>query len=347
MSQTGPTAGHPDQAPQIEVLSFGEALVDFVPEQTGVKLRHVARFTKCQGGAPANLALGIAKLGGRSALMCKVGMDEFGHFLRSSLQDAGVDVSGLVQGAGARTGITFVEIDERGERSFLFYRHPSADMTIEAHEVDLAVVARSRIVHSGTNLMTWPSSRLANLKVLEEARRLRRLVSLDANIRLHQWPDPAKALEEVLYLLTLSDLFKANDEELDLICGTTDGRKAFDEVLAPRGVSALLQTHGEHGSTVFTARLTHHEPAPPVHAVDTTGAGDAFLAGLLRGLSLQLQAWPTEALVEGLRSLQPHDWSAALRLGNLTGSAVCACFGATTGMPSRADVPWEALGFSS
>lgn len=327
----------------VEVLSFGEALVDFLPQRTGAKLREVAQFKRCVGGAPANLALGIARLGGDSALMCKLGADEFGYYLREALGGEGVDVTGVVHTPQTRTGITFVEIDEDGERSFLFYRHPSADMTIEPSDVNLEVIRQSRIVHSGTNLMTRDASRAANILALQEAKKAKRLVSLDANIRLHQWPDPQKLHEEILGLLNYVDLFKANDEEVEMLCGTTQGREAFDKTLKPLGIKALVHTHGGDGATLFTADREIFVPAPRVKVVDTTGAGDAFLAGLLRGLTLILKdmdardgEWP-----EALDALSTHAWTSALKLANFTGSRVCAEFGATCGMPLHNDVPWS------
>lgn len=331
---------------RIDILSFGEALVDFMPAQMGVKLRKVDQFTRCPGGAPANLALGVARLGGKAALICKLGADEFGYFLREALEAEGVDVSGVVHTRATRTGIIFVQIDEDGERHFLYYRHPSADMTIEPEDVDISVVRNSRIVHSDTNLLPHPSSRAANLLVLEEARRYKRLVSLDANIRMHQWPNPERMRREILALLDLVDLIKANDEELEMLCGQRDGRRAFDEVLAPRGVKALLLTHGAGGATILTKRLTLHQDAPPSKVVDTTGAGDAFLAGALRALSLWMQemAIPEGQWPQALEELSGEQWGTVLNLANRTGAAVCAQFGATTGIPHQEELPWEEMG---
>jgi fructokinase len=331
---------------RVDVLSFGEALVDFIPEQTGVRLRQVGRFTRSPGGEPANLALGVARLGGQSALVCKLGADEFGYFLREALEAEGVDVEGVLHTREVRTGIIFLQIDADGERSFLYYRHPSADMTIEPEDLDLSLVRRSRIVHSGTSLLTRPGSRAANLLMVEEARRHKRLVSLDANLRLHQWSDHDRMRREVRGLLELVDLLKANDEELEIISGLRDGRRAFDEVLAPRGVRALLLTHGGGGATLLTRHLTVFEAAPEVEVVDTTGAGDAFLAGALRALTGLLQsrhvhedAWP-----EALEHLEERHWRALLRVANHVGASVCTKLGAVAGLPRGEEVPWAALG---
>ncbi len=335
------------QEAAFDVLSFGEALVDFLPSRMGARLREIDHYTRCLGGAPANLAYGVAMLGGRSAFMGRCGDDEFGYYLREKLQGAGVDVTGVTHTLEARTGIVFIEIDEKGERSFTFYRHPSADSTITAADVDLDVVRKSAIVHSGTNLMTLPGPREANLLVLSEAAEAGRLVSLDANIRLHHWPDPDAVRESILHMLQLVDMLKVNEDETTFLFGQGGtGREIFDRHLAPRQVSALLMTLGGGGATVITAQHEIHVAAPDVEVLDTTGAGDAFLAGALRALSILLEpcgrgpgGWR-----QGLRELDEAQWRSALSVANFAGASVCTSFGATTAVPTLQDVPWERFG---
>ena len=112
------------------VLSYGEALVDFLPDRAGVPLREVSSFRKTVGGAPANVAVGLARLGCDVALLGKVGADEFGHYLLEELTREGVDVGAMQQTTQAKTGITFISLTAEGDRSFLFFREPSADMTV-------------------------------------------------------------------------------------------------------------------------------------------------------------------------------------------------------------------------
>lgn len=331
----------------LEVLSFGEALVDFLPGRMGLKLREVETYTRCLGGAPSNLAYGVGRLGGRAAFVGQVGEDEFGHFLREALQAAGVDVRGLKHTKQARTGIVFVEIDADGERSFMFYRHPSADMTIGPDDINQQVVRESAIVHSGTNLMSMPGPRGATFRVLDTAREAGRLVSLDANIRHHHWADQSQIRPTLMELMRRVDLLKANEDEFLYLFGEDAPRVAFDRDLAPLGVGAVLLTLGGGGATVITPTMEVHVEAPEVEVVDTTGAGDAFLAGALRALSLILTpcgrapgAWR-----RGMDAMDAGAWRRVLGVANHMGAVACTRFGATTAMPTAVEVPWERWGF--
>ena len=153
----------------IDVLSFGESLVDFLPDQKGVPLSRVETFRKVVGGAPTNLALGVGRLGRTAALIGKIGADEFGDFIVDSLDQTGVVTSGIHRTDQARTGLTFVTLDQEGDRSFLFYRNPSADELLEPDEVDPELVARSRIFQVGSNMLTDERLRRTTLRAVELA----------------------------------------------------------------------------------------------------------------------------------------------------------------------------------
>ena len=131
------------------IISFGESLVDFLPDRAGTPLRDVETFRKSIGGAPANVAVGVARLGGAIAMMGKVGDDEFGHFLRSALQAEGIDITGLHTTAAAKTGITFISLSADGDRSFLFFREKSAESTMCRDDIDTSVIDRATIFIAG------------------------------------------------------------------------------------------------------------------------------------------------------------------------------------------------------
>lgn len=261
--------------------------------------------------------------------MAKLGADEFGYYLRDELAGAGVDVDGIVHTKQARTGLAFVELGADGERRFLFYRHPSADMTIGPDDVDVDVVKRALITHAGTNLLIRDHNREATWRCFQTAKAAGRFTSLDLNLRFHQWPSQDLIHPIVTETLAWVDLVKANDEELEFLCPGLNAREAFATFFAPLGVRALVLTTGPNGAEAVT-RAGHVEaPAPEVDAVDTTGAGDGFLAGLLRVLSH-----------DGAPEPERVDWASALRVGNFVGSRVCTAFGATTALPSEDEVPW-------
>src|SRR5262249_38883740 len=167
----------------LDVLCFGEVIIDFVPEQAGRRLRHVDRFARHLGGAPANVAVGLARLGAAAGLMTLVGDDEFGAFLRAALEREGVDVAAVGVHATARTGIAFVSLGPRGERSLLFYRHPSADQLIGEGDVDPAALRRARAFHDGSSTLSAQPARAATRKALREARAAGLVISADPNLR--------------------------------------------------------------------------------------------------------------------------------------------------------------------
>lgn len=124
------------------VVCFGEMLIDFVPSVAGVSLAEAPSFKKAAGGAPANVAVGVARLGGSSAFIGKVGEDEFGHMLANTLKENNVDSSGIRFDANARTALAFITLRADGEREFMFFRHPSADMLLSETELDKDLIKK-------------------------------------------------------------------------------------------------------------------------------------------------------------------------------------------------------------
>ena len=152
-----------------KVVSFGELLIDFVPTVNGVSLAEAPAFKKAPGGAPANVAVGLAKLGHDVAFMGKVGDDEFGKMLMQILADNKVDVSAMHLDTTARTALAFVTLKHDGEREFMFYRHPSADMLLRPDEIDHEMIKNSAIFHYGSISLIAEPCRSAHLAALETA----------------------------------------------------------------------------------------------------------------------------------------------------------------------------------
>ena len=122
------------------IASFGEMLIDFVPTVSGVSLAEAPGFLKAPGGAPANVAIAVARLGGKAAFVGKLGDDEFGHMLAGILKENGVRADGITFDQGARTALAFVTLRADGEREFMFYRNPSADMLLKPEELNLELI---------------------------------------------------------------------------------------------------------------------------------------------------------------------------------------------------------------
>lgn len=333
----------------LEVLSYGEAIVDFLPDSAGKKVRDVEWFRKESGGAPANVAVGLARLGRRVGLMCKVGDDEFGKFLVSHLQKEGVDTSGVSATDEAKTGVAFISLDEAGDRSFIFFRAPSADMTFRADDVSIDTIQKAQIMVCGSNLLTIPELRAATHHALDTAADSKTFIAVDPNIRRHLWNDQAECRREVLRLLEWADLVKLNDEELEFLAGGPIGaQRFFDEVCRPRAVHTLVHTRAEKGAHLYREGLDVSVPAPKVKVVDTTGAGDGFLAGLVAGICATHEGegvMTSEGLRRDLQEWERPVWRTILSLACHVGTRVCTDLGATRALPQRDDVPWQSLGF--
>ena len=142
----------------VDVITLGELLIDFVPTVSGVTLIDAPAFKKAPGGAPANVAAGLVKLGVSSAFLGKVGNDAFGLFLKATLDQSGVDTRGLVFSQDARTALAFVSLRADGEREFMFYRHPSADMLFSPEEVAVDLIRAAKILHIGSISLIWATS---------------------------------------------------------------------------------------------------------------------------------------------------------------------------------------------
>jgi len=312
-------------APELDVLSFGEALVDFFPERPGVPLVECDVFHRHLGGAPANVAVGLARQGARVGLMTLVGPDDFGAFVRKQLAAEGVDVAGVGTHRTAKTGVTFVAVGARGERSFLFFRHPSADQLIAEHDVDPALVARARVLHVGSSTLAREPARAATWKALDAARAAGRLISSDPNWRAHLWDDPREALPLMQQLLQRCHIVKISDDELQPLVGTTDVEAAADRVRA-LGCALVVITLGARGCYFSSAAGAAYLPGERVEVVDTTGAGDAFMAGLLAELSARF------AEGRALADLSRDELAAACARGNRLGALATTTLGATAAL---------------
>lgn len=311
----------------IDVLCVGEALVDFLPTKRG-KLEHVETFQRAVGGAPANVAVGLARLSARVGFVGVVGDDPFGRALVESLGQEGIDTSGIWLTRAARTGINFISLTEAGERSFLSYRDPAADMLLALDHVEgaLSLFRRARVVHVGSTSLSKDPARSATRRAVAVAKEQGCLLSCDPNLRLHLWDDKEEAIRISRDLIRAADIVKLSDEEAEILYETRDPAEAARRVLAdgPRLVSITL---GERGAYLAGPGFSEHHPAFPVQVVDTTGAGDGYCAGFLSVVAPALRAGAA------LTTLSAELLSEALVRANQVGARVVATLGATPGLP--------------
>ena len=309
-----------------DAICLGELLIDFVPTVTGTGLTDAPAFVKAPGGAPGNVAVGLARLGVSSAFMGKVGDDAFGHFLANTLAETGVDVSPLRFATEARTALAFVSLRADGEREFMFYRHPSADMLFNPREVDVEAIHRAKLLHFGSISLIGEPSRGATLYAVDTARAAGCLISYDPNLRLPLWSDANTARDGMLLGLRKAHVVKLSDDESEFLTGLGDldaARKALwhDEL------KLLVVTRGRAGCIYFTPNFSGEVASFTVEAVDATGAGDGFVAGLLQGLLADPTVLQDETRLREL-----------CRFANAVGALATLERGAIPALPDRARV---------
>jgi fructokinase len=309
-----------------DVICFGEALIDFVSTATGVALVDAPGFEKAAGGAPANVAVGLARLGISTGFIGKVGDDPFGHFLYSVLQREGVDVSAMRFSVSARTALAFVSLKEDGDRDFMFYRHPSADMLITSEEIDEDLLRAAQVFHFGSISLITEPSRSSTLRALEIAAEAGLTISYDPNLRFNLWPDAETAKAGIQAVWERAHVIKISQEELIFLAGVSDPERGGRQVWHP-DLRLLVITQGRDGCTYLTQEHTGHLDGIRVDAIDTTGAGDAFVASLLMGLHKEPEAFQDEVLLREV-----------CQFANAAGAHTTTIRGAIPAMPTSAQV---------
>ena len=310
-----------------DVICLGEALIDFVSLQSGVSLIEAESFRKAAGGAPANVSVGLARLGARALFIGKVGDDPFGRFIQKTLDDSGVDTSGMVFSPDTRTGLAFVSLTAEGERDFVFFRNPSADMTFRPEEVRADLFPQASVFHYGSITLIDEPARAATFHALDLARQAGALISYDPNLRLNLWPSAEAARRGMQEGMAHARIVKTSEEELEFLTGLSDQARAA-RTLLDGGAELVAVTAGARGCRYFTARAEGGLPGFVVPVVDTTGAGDGFVAGMLVGL---LPAWR--------QGRHPGDLPAAeldplFRYANAVGALATTTHGAIPALPT-------------
>lgn len=257
------------------VITLGEALIDFIP----VDQRNES-YLKSPGGAPANVSVGIARLGAKSTFIGKVGNDQLGHFLVETLRENEVDTTYMSFTEEVKTGFTLVTNKDDGDREFEFYIQPSADSLLKKEDISSAPFLTSKIFHFGTISLIDQPVKDATLHAVKLAKQNDMIISFDPNIRLPLWHSKQTARETVLAMLEDVDVLKLSEEELELITKTESLEEGISR-LEKYQIPFIIVTHGAEGSYVITKNSKTHVSAMDVTAVDTTGAGDAFVSGIL------------------------------------------------------------------
>lgn len=308
-----------------DITAVGEILIDLT--QSGTNEQGIPVFAANPGGAPANLAVAAARLGASAAFIGKVGTDSFGTFLRNTLAENRVDVSGLVTDPHSRTTLAVVALDKSGERTFSFYRDPSADVNLRVEEISAEQLKNTKFLHFGSVSLTTDPARTATLYAAETAKSHGALISYDPNYRASLWTDEATAIERMGEPLPMVDILKVSDEELPLLTGTGDP-EAGSAMLAAMGIRLVLVTLGEKGAFYRFRGESGYVPGIKVKVGDTNGAGDTFLGAVLAQL----------ADYEALEDLSVSDLARIVAAANRAAGLTTSRHGAIPAMPTYEEV---------
>lgn len=262
-----------------KLYAIGEALIDFIPQTKGVELKEVKGFEPQVGGAPANVASCVAKLGEEAALITQLGQDAFGDQIIDMLAHQGVDTTYIQRTTNANTGLAFVSLTESGERDFAFYRNPSADMLLDASTINVNFEEDDILHFCSVDLIPSPM-KAAHVKAIELMENAQGTIVFDPNLRFPLWPSMEALKETVLEFTPKAHILKISDEELSFLTGSDDIASLHH--LFKGNTEVIIYTEGANGATMYTkeGRIGYH-PGYTVDVQDTTGAGDAFIGAVI------------------------------------------------------------------
>ena len=301
------------------VITLGEALIDFTPLDS-----QNMDFRKNPGGAPANVAVALSRLGIDVSFIGKVGDDVLGNFLTNKLKSEGVNIDNLLLTNEAKTAITFVTLNEDGDRSFDFYIDPSADRFLRADEIDAELFVENKIYHFGSISLIDEPARSAVKKGIELAHQNEMLISYDPNLREMLWDSLSEAKEMILSVMDEADIVKVSEEELEFLTGEKDIKKGAQMLKTDYKIPVLFITCGSEGSYYYLNDLGFVD-AFEVEAVDTTGAGDAFMSGVLYNFN------ETDLT---LAEIDNNFLEKTLKFANYSGSLAASASGAMAALPT-------------
>ena len=308
-----------------DVTAIGELLIDFT--MNGQSDQGNNLFEACPGGAPCNVLAILNKLGRKTSFIGKVGEDQFGRLLKSTIEELGIGTKGLIMDKEVRTTLAFVHTFPDGDREFSFYRKPGADMMLSADEVDLDMIRKSRVFHFGTVSMTDEPARTATKKALEAAKEAGCLITYDPNLRPPLWGSLEDAKEQIEYGFRYCDVLKISDNEIQFVSGKEDYDEGIRYLQEKYQIPLIFLTMGKDGSRAYYKDLRVERKGFAVKAVETTGAGDTFCGCAINGV-----------LTHGLDNLTEGVLGDILTYANAGAALITMKKGAIRSMPEPEDI---------
>ncbi|MFV8458167.1 aminoimidazole riboside kinase [Vibrio owensii] len=291
----------------------GDAVVDLIPDTDST-------YLKCPGGAPANVAVAISRLGGNSAFFGRVGQDPLGRFMKATLAQEQVNTDYMLLDEAQRTSTVIVDLDDSGERSFTFMVKPSADQFLIP--ADIPAFVQGEWLHVCSIALANEPSRSSTLKAMQDIKAAGGFVSFDPNLREEVWANPEELKPVVRQAIELADVVKFSDDEL-LFLTDTDSLEAGLEAIKAFNNTLVLITQGAKGALVVFEGEQELIAGQAVKPVDTTGAGDAFVGGLLARLAQQNE-WANKEAIHS-----------AVNWANGCGALATTQKGAMTALPTQ------------
>ena len=312
-----------------DVAALGELLVDFTEYGKSEQGNPVLEANP--GGAPCNVLAMLARLGKKTAFIGKVGTDMFGDQLETALKESGIDTRGLKHDQDIHTTLAFVHTKEDGDREFSFCRNPGADVMLEERDLDEELLGNCRIFHFGSLSMTHETCRKATQKAVAIAKAHGAVLSFDPNLREPLWKSLKEAKERISFGLENCQILKISDNEIRWLTGEEDFDRGIRLLQSRYDIPLILLSMGKDGSRAYTKDCRVEKPAYlQSGTVETTGAGDTFLACVLNYV-----------LEHGCLDLSADDLGEMLLFANAAASIVTTRKGALRVMPERGEV--EAL----
>lgn len=311
-----------------DIVCLGEALIDMVSNQPGMGLVQSTTFEKAAGGATTNVAAGVAILGADAGTISKVGDDHFGKFLYERLYEAGVNMHHFIMTPEYATQLAFVALDDEGVPDFSFHVKTSADQVMTEDELQADYIEGAEIFHYGSITLINEPVRTATLRAIDIATETGCLITYDPNLRPLLWPNMDVAHEWICNGVRLCDVIKVSEEELSFITGHDD-LLAGMAVLRDMGPELVAVTAGPEGCYFFDGKHDGKSPGFEVPVEETTGCGDAFVAGVL------------VSLLEHSKDVSEFDMSdleELFRFANAAGALTATGKGAIPSLPTREEV---------
>lgn len=291
----------------------GDAVVDLIPETE-------SSYLKCPGGAPANVAVAVSRLGGESGFFGRVGQDPLGRFMKKTLSDEGVDTAYMQLDPAHRTSTVIVDLDDSGERSFTFMVKPSADQFMQI--TDIPAFEKDQWLHVCSIALANEPSRSSTFEAMQKIKAAGGFISFDPNLRDEVWADKSEIKQVVLKAVAIADVVKFSDDELLYLTDTNTLAQGLTALTAYNNNLQLI-TQGAKGALVITKNNQELIAGKALKPVDTTGAGDAFVGGLIACLAMNKQWNKIEYIHQ------------AVRWANSCGALATTKKGAMTALPSK------------